>query len=281
MESSFWIPILFKHLKPETLREKVLIVIHSLLLDHGFIPVKHVENGDSIEETQNLTNISQGFELPISSQDGGISIEILPSSWKSNSEISKLFYINRNHPKIADKAILELKVESISSKESVFSTIRVDDLQESMEFPFKLLEKHSADKPLLLELSSSIKSKVDGLLSFNKTCINGNLGVDTKDMSGLFNLKHEPFEETISRNFREPIGDNIYRRLDPLIDDKGVRGSLVGPESIIFKGGPSRLGKPKNIPISSIPGDTMTPDNDLFIPPGNNNNNYMFNFSKF
>lgn len=279
MEDSFWIPILFKYLKPETLQEKISIIIHSLLLDHGFIPVKHISEDDKIEETQNSMNVPEGFELPISSQDGGIFIEILPSSWKSSSEINKLFYINKNHPKQTDELLLELKVESIPSRESVLSTIRVDDLQESLEFPFNILEKHSADKSILLELSSSIKSKVDGFLNFSKTRINGNIEVDTKETSRIYDLKRESLEETVSRNFQGSImDDNIYRRLDPLIDDKGVRGSLVGPESTIFKGGPKRLGKPKTIPISSIPGGTMTPDNDMFIPPGNYNSNYMFNF---
>lgn len=281
MERSFWIPILIKHLNPETLQEKVKIIIHSLLLDLGFIPIRSVNNEDKeIKDTPNHTKISK-FEIPITSQCKGISIELLPSNWRSDNEGYKLFYISKTSPKNVDKVTPELTAEFISSRESVLSLIRSSSVKETLEleFPFKTLERNNNYESLIFELSNSIKDKIDKFFNYNKIhTVNDNLEIDAEETHKISDIKYEPLIETSQRNIQDHAGSNIFKGVDPLIDDRGVRGSLVGPESTIFKSRQKVFGIPRNIPISSIPGGTTTPDNDMFFPPGNNNSDYTFNF---
>ncbi|OII74655.1 uncharacterized protein cubi_00208 [Cryptosporidium ubiquitum] len=282
MDRSFWIPILIKHLNPETLQEKVIIITHSLLLDLGFIPVRSINNKDNeVEDASNQTNISQRFEIPISSRDKGILIELLPSNWKSNNGEYRLFYINKTHQKQICELVPELTVEFISSKVSVLSLIRSSLFEETLklEFPFQTLG-HSSSDSLIFELSGSIKDRIDRFFNSNKIYIfNNNSEIDTRERHRISNLRYEPLVETNTKITQKYIGNNFPKSLDPLIDEKGVKGNLVGPESIIFKNQPKSFGIPKNIPTSSIPGGNTIPDNDMFFPPGNNNSNYMFNFS--
>ncbi|KAH8584703.1 uncharacterized protein ELE39_000654 [Cryptosporidium sp. chipmunk genotype I] len=280
MDRSFWIHLLNKHLKPETLHEKVLIITHSLLLDLGFVPVRSIKDEDSeTEDALSHTNISKEFEIPINLRNDGVSMELLPSNWKSNGGKCRLFYISKICSEQIDKVIPELFVEFTSSELSIFTLMRINFVEETMklEFPFQILERHSTNESLIFELSSWIRDEINRFFSNNKIHTNSNPKTDTKERHKVFGIKCEPSLKTSQRNFQEYIGSNYSKSVDPLIDNNGVRGSLVGPESIIFKNRPKTFGIPKNIPISSIPGGTTTPDNDMFFPPGNNSN-YTFNF---
>ncbi|KAJ1605409.1 hypothetical protein OJ253_3172 [Cryptosporidium canis] len=284
MENSFWMPILFRYLKLESLQDKISIIIHSLLLDYGFVPVQYnnINAERQVEETLNSSNSLEDFELLISSKTGGISIEILPSSWRSSNGVNKLFYISKSHFTHASKIIPELEIELTSSTESVFSIIKSYTEKEilTMEFLIKMFEGHNSDDQRMLELSNSIKKKVDEFLNLKVYSKGRNSRVFAGVSQTTIDPKHEPFEGAAISSFQRCIGNNHYKRVDPLIDDNGIRGSLVGPNSIIFKNRPSRVGKPNIIPTSSIPGGTTIPDNDMFLPPGSNYNNTL-NFSGY
>ncbi|EAK88393.1 hypothetical protein [Cryptosporidium parvum Iowa II] len=279
MDRSFWIHILFKHANPEDLYENVLVITHSILLDLGFIPVKSIKGeDDEIDNTLDHTCISEEFGVPINSRDDSISMELLPSNWRSKSKKNRLFYISKICSKKIEKVIPELIFDLNSSETSVQLSVKSNLIGEAMklEFPFKISENYSSNESLMFELSGLIRNEIDGFFNRNKI-YNNNSKINIEEGHKIPIIKCEPLLET-ERSFEEYIGNNFRKSVDPLIDSNGVRGSLVGPESIIFKNQPKIFGKPKNIPISSIPGGTTIPDNDMFFPPGNNNSNYMFNF---
>ncbi|POM82115.1 hypothetical protein CmeUKMEL1_00780 [Cryptosporidium meleagridis] len=279
MDRSFWINILLRYANPENLYQDVLIITHSLLLDLGFIPVKSIKNkDDEIDCILDHTSISEEFGVPINSQDDGISIELLPSNWRSRSRTNKLFYISKIYSEKIDKVIPELILDLNSSETSVQLLVSSNLIGETMklEFPFKISENHDTNESLMLELSSLIRDEINRFFCKSKIHAN-NSKINTKEGHRIPRIKCESLLET-EESFEEYIGNNFRKIVDPLIDSNGVRGNLVGPESIIFKSQQKIFGKPKNIPVTSIPGGTTIPDNDIFFPPGNNNSNYMFNF---
>ncbi|KAF7456121.1 PI31 proteasome regulator N-terminal family protein [Cryptosporidium felis] len=278
MSASFWTTFILKSLKPENLLEYVVIISHSILLDLGYLPLKLCEiEGESFNPSD-----PRNYEIPIHIKDEGIFMEILPSNWKSNKNMLTFHYFNKNESYVEGKDTFESKIEltCFEKEESVFLEVCSNLAREKvkLEFPLLVNERFRTKKLKEIDLIDSIKGGIKNLLE----CIeNQNNYVETRQ---TINAKAEIFETNIGTNFGmntrfKYLGDNRLT-MDPLVDDRGVRGNLVGPGSIIFKGRQEVTGKPRNIPVSSLPGVTNVPDNDLFFPPGNNGGHSFINFGK-
>ncbi|KAH8740416.1 hypothetical protein FG386_002928 [Cryptosporidium ryanae] len=274
-KSSFWMPILLKLARPNSTMDYIIIITHSLFLDKGFIPLASSEYLDYIRgDKVNDTSIPK-LKLPIMHLESSFSIDLIPEKWDSKTDKIKLFYTNGNSPpeENGTNYFSEVSIMALFTSSEDSFTLTIEDYNEvihstKINFPRKkicqFVDGESLVKFLFLEISNWMENgMLEGIKGSYK--INHNeVEEDNLKRNGLFRNK-----ETEVPFFLDDVnmGKEFYFP-DPLIDDKGIRGNLVGPNSLVFKKLHEKV-KPKSIPTSSIPGMRIIPDNDIYFPPGN------------
>ncbi|KAH7646955.1 hypothetical protein FG379_002646 [Cryptosporidium bovis] len=276
-DSSFWMPIIFKLAKPSSPMDYIIVITHSLFLDKGFIPLANTceySSSDNKGDKLNSASIPR-LRLPIRNLEDNFSLDLMPTNWKTRTNQFSLFYTKCDLPPEDDGvdyfANASVKALFESLEDSLIITIsNYDEVNHlsKISFPIKKIDQFVDNVSLKRFFFLEISNWMGNQILKCRVRSNGNyyneLEEDGIRRSGpIFskNTEPSPFLEGVN------IGGGAYFP-DPLFDDKGIRGSLVGPNSAIFKGIGGKV-KPKFIPTSSIPGMKATPDNDIYLPPGN------------
>ncbi|KAK6587923.1 hypothetical protein RS030_81333 [Cryptosporidium xiaoi] len=275
-KSSFWLPIILKLVKPSSPIDYIIVITHSLLLDKGFIPLANTceySSSDNKGDKLNSASIPR-LRLPIRNLEDNFSLDLMPTNWKTKTNQFSLFYTKGDLPPEDDGvnhfANASIKASFESLEDSLILTIsNYDEVNHlsKISFPIKkiyqFVDNVSLKRFFFSEISNWMGDKILKCRVRSNSNYCNELEEDSIRRSGpIFNKNNEasPF-----------LGVNISGGAyfpDPLFDDKGIRGNLVGPNSAIFKGISGNV-KPKFIPTSSIPGMKTTPDNDIYLPPGN------------
>ncbi|OII71130.1 hypothetical protein cand_025460 [Cryptosporidium andersoni] len=292
---SFWLPKIIDIIQPTSFIELIVLSIHSALLDIGFLSVQLLEEQNegivkqSMEASEStLSNLklishcdyqsslpdSNSVRIPLTYlKDDGISLAIVPSGWRQqDAEQYNFQYIHpawdENFKNNRDVVRL-LKVKCFKSSENVLVT--VDDVfnkDKCLTAGFKISQNegyfnyHTCDQSLILK---TIKENIiEKLLSESSLCSNsGNETSRSRNYNEVSLNSSNLYFQSSPCNL-----DSTVQPIDPLVDDRGVKGNLVGPNSQIFNNFPGTKFKPKFDPVSSIPGHSGQLNNDMFFPPG-------------
>ncbi|KAL7069438.1 hypothetical protein ACR3K2_00360 [Cryptosporidium serpentis] len=292
---SFWLPRIIDIIQPTSFIELIVLSIHSALLDIGFLSVQLLEEQNegivkqSMETSEStLSNLklishcnyqsslpdSNSVRIPlIYLKDDGINLTIVPSGWRQqNAEQYSFQYIHptwdENFKNNRDVVRL-LKVKCFKSSGNVLVT--VDDVlnkDKCLTAGFKISQNedyfnyHTCDQSSILR---TIKENIiEKLLSESLLCSNfGNETSRPRNYNEVSSNSSNLYFQSSPCNL-----DSTIQPIDPLVDDRGVRGNLVGPNSQIFSNFPKTRFKPKFDPVSSIPGHSGQLNNDMFFPPG-------------